>query len=179
MFSRIRKQVTGSTNDNTDTSIGNVNPSHPSELVALKFIDDVIQDQYHNEILDISADAELALPDRIAAFRTLERFIRSQDWQLSCTFIYVANSQEDSAECYLCGSRNEWLVLYIEYHYNISKWLIGAYEIPSYTFSRPAGESYDEYIIRNITEGKNSGMAYSQVISIDGQYFISYPRTNT
>jgi hypothetical protein len=170
---------TGSTNDNSDTSIGNVNASHPAELLAFEFIDDVIQDQYHNKIFDIAADSELALPDRIAAFRTLENFIRSQDWHLSYTFIYVVNSQEDSAECYLYGSSSEWLVLYAGYHHNFSQWLIDAYEIPSYTFSRPVGESYDEYIVRHITEGKTSGMAYSQVISSDGQYFISYAKSNT
>jgi predicted RND superfamily exporter protein len=174
MFSRIHKLMTGSTNDNSEVSIDSITPSHSSELVALKFIGDVMQGQYQNKILDISADAELALPDRIAAFRDLEKFIKTQDWQLSCTFIDVANSQADAAECYLYGSRNEWLVLYIEYQYNISQWLIGAYEIPSYTFSRPAGESYDEYIVRSITEGKNSRMAYPKVTSNDGQYFISY-----
>ncbi len=175
MFSPIRNLFKKSTGDHSDSATAQVtSPSRPSELMALDFVSAMVQSRYSQEILDIPADAELALPDRVAAFRALENFIKTQDWQLSCTFIDVANSQEDSSECYFYGSKNDWLVLYIEYHYNINQWLIGAYETPTYTFSRPADESYNEYILRSIAEGQNSRMVYPKVIGNDGQYFISY-----
>jgi hypothetical protein len=178
MFSNIRNLIQKTIGDNSETSIDNVEPSHSFEMVALRFISDVNQDKYKDEILDISTDSELAPDDRIIAFRELEEFIKTQDWQILHTFVDVVNLQEDAAECYLYGSKKDWLVFYIEYHYNISQWLVGAYEIPTCTFSRPAGESFNDYVVRSIKEGQQNGSIYQKKIDQDGHYFISYPILN-
>ena len=157
--------------DRTDVTTA---PTHHTERVALEFVNAVRRDGFANHVPDIPADAELSLQDRAAAFRTLELFIKSQDWSLWFTSVEVIDGEEDSVDCYLRGTRGDMLVLLLGYHYDAEEWRIGAYEIPERTFARPGGESYEDYIARNIADARRDARPFSDGIDGDGQYFIDY-----
>jgi hypothetical protein len=148
--------------------------SHEAERIALDFIDDIKDGQYVNSILEIDADTELSPQDRVAAFRMLEQFIRTQKWKLWFTSIEVFEGHEDSVDCYLRGTDGGLLVLLLGYHYDIAEWRIDAYEIPELTFSRPENEPYADYVARNVAESKAGAQPFKDGVQGDGRYFIEY-----
>jgi len=149
-------------------------PTHDAERVALEFITSVRNNKFLGEILDISADAELSSQDRVLAFRTLERFIRSHEWCLWFTSLDVFEGNEDSVECYLRGDDGGTLVLLLGYHYDVKEWRIDAYETPERTFAHPEGESYADYVTRSVAESRDGAKPYRDGVDGDGRYFIEY-----
>lgn len=149
-------------------------PSHAAEEVALQFVDSLRRNEYLNEVADIPADAELSRQDRTTAFRMLEDFARTQEWQLWFTSIDVIDGAEDSVDCYLRGTDGGILVLLLGYHYDVEEWRIDAYEIPVRTFARPEGESYEQYIVRSILELEDGGTPFKDGVDRDGRYFIDH-----
>jgi hypothetical protein len=147
---------------------------HIVEQIVLDFIDALCNDQYRDTIPVIDADAELAPEDRIAVFRTLEHFVKSQKWSLWFTSFDVLNHVEDAADCYLMGTSGDVMLLLLGYHYDVGQWRIGAYEIPEYTFSRPQGESYADYMERNLAKSYLGAQPLQQGIHEDGRYFIDH-----
>lgn len=150
--------------------------SHEAERVVLDFIASVQRGKYKTNVPDIPADAELKPADRVEAFRLLEKFLQSQDFTLWTTFIKVVGNKEDSADCFLRGTKGEHLVLLAGYHYDRKEWRVDAYEIPSRTFKRPAGESYSDYVTRSVSEAKLGAKTYKTGLTTDGNYVISHAR---
>jgi len=145
-----------------------------AEKTALQFVDSLRRNKYVDDVADIPADAELSRQDRIAAFRMLEEFAKSQEWNLWFTSIDVLDGKEDSVDCYLGGADGGMLVLLLGYHYDVNEWRIDAYETPDRTFARPQGESYAKYIARSISESKDDAKPYKDGVKVDGRYFIDY-----
>lgn len=144
---------------------------HQAERAALAFINSIRAGTQQGEIL---ADAELSLRDRHRALQSLKQFVNSQEWQRWFTGIEIINGHEDSAECYFRGSSGEILLLLLGYYVDVKEWRVEAYEIPTITFKRPAGESYASYIDGSISKARNGAKSYKEGVSVDGRYYIDY-----
>lgn len=145
---------------------------HEAQSLTVGFIKDVQANRYADSPVEFPSDFELSPQDRIAAFRILERHIKSDTWTPAYTVIAVVDGREDSVDVYLRSSTDGWLALMYGYDYDSREWKIGAYEIPDRSFSRPKNETFGEYMTRCIRESKASAKPYTVGTKADGDYFI-------
>jgi hypothetical protein len=146
-----------------------------AEKCAREFLEAARSGRYRDRIFDFDADRDLPPRDKMFAFRALERLVKSQEWQLKFTSIDVVSGVEDAATVYFCGSQGSWLVLLTGYHYDVKQWKLDAYETSDRSFSRPEGEPFENYVLRNIQDAKTFGRPYvRQKESKDGSYYIEY-----
>jgi hypothetical protein len=146
-----------------------------AEKPIREFLEAARNNRYRDRVFDFDADRDLSPRDKVRAFRALERLVQSQEWQLKFTSVEVVSGIEDNATAYVCGAQGSWLVLLAGYHYDVNQWKLDAYETSERSFSRPDGESFEDYVTRNIREAKAVGRPYvRQTANKDGSYYVEY-----
>lgn len=137
----------------------------------MKFIDELRKGGF---VISPAVDAELSSQERMANITALQRFVRSQQWNLWFTSIELIGKRPDSVDCYLRGDRGGFLVLLLGYYDDRKEWRVDAYEIPEITFKRPENESYEDYVARSMAEAKAAAKPYDPRTAADGSFFIEY-----
>ncbi len=151
-------------------------PKHEVEQIVLKFVENVKNDVYKDELYFFEADTEFTTEDREFYFRRLTKYIKNNSWNLYLTAIDIYDGNEDAADVILKSKSGNIIIFCLGYWYDTKKWELDAYEFPGLTFYRPEDQSYDDYVKEITEEIKNVGVEYGkkETIEREGTYFIEY-----
>lgn len=145
---------------------------HPAETAAEQFVSMFSGDELPNPLPTIPELRKLDDDARDESLQTLQQYLRSQHWTLWFTEIVVSGGQEDVADCYFKGSKDEHLVLGLAFHKNT--WIVTTYEIPAKPFARVHGETMEEYVSEMVAEAKEQGEPYHNGTLADGLYLLEH-----
>ena len=147
---------------------------HPSEKIALKLIQDIQANKFSEAPYTFRSDREFSKETREELFRSLERYIKNDQWCLWHTRVDLYDGIDDSADVILRARTGGYLVLLVGYEYVDKRWRVSAYEFPEMTFKKPKGVSFVTYVEQGVRSGKDRAVpsARRHKLKDEGTFYI-------
>jgi hypothetical protein len=145
---------------------------HPAEVVAVQMVSAFSQEEMPAQRPAITRLNNQQGAELDELFRTLQRYIQSQQWNLWFTEIVVLGGKEDVATCFFQSSNQDSLVVMLAFHQN--SWVVTACETTATRFARSEDETVDQYASNMVTSVKEQGTTFLEGPLVDGVYFIEH-----